>query len=181
MHKPQRFAESKSSYCGWRCCHCSYTGAYYRWNQAVAVNARATTGRAENICSQTGILWRREYSSMHSFSQDAEGHMLVDLLIPSSAFPEFYLIISRGDERFQYECDKVKDIRTQVQCIGREMFPGESLQFTLFLLKRNVCWQRDNSPSLDCCFQQWLQGRSNRHPLLPNFPPLFFLRLLRLW
>lgn len=57
--------------------------------------------------------------------------MLVDILIPSPSFPDFYLIISRGAERFQYECDTLEDLRTQVQCIGREMFPGESLQFTL--------------------------------------------------
>jgi hypothetical protein len=67
-----------------------------------------------------------------SFSQDGAGNMLVDILIPSASFPDFYLIISLEGERYQYECENVEDIPTRVHCIGREMFPGELLQFTLF-------------------------------------------------
>ena len=66
-----------------------------------------------------------------SFSQNGEGSMLVDILIPSSTFPDFYLIISRAEERYRYECEKVEDSPTSVSCIGWEMFPGELLQFTL--------------------------------------------------
>jgi hypothetical protein len=66
-----------------------------------------------------------------SFSQDGRGSMLVDILIPSSSFPDFSLIINREGERHQYECERLEDIPTQVQCVGKEMFPGEVLQFTL--------------------------------------------------
>jgi hypothetical protein len=70
-----------------------------------------------------------------SFGRDGAGGMLVDILIPSSAFPDFHLIINREGERYQYECANLEDIPTQVQCIGREMFPGELLEFTLVSVK----------------------------------------------
>jgi hypothetical protein len=66
-----------------------------------------------------------------SFSQDGEGKMLVSILVPSSAFSDFYLTIRRDGEAYRYECEKVEDLPTNIQCIGREMFPGELLQFTL--------------------------------------------------
>lgn len=58
--------------------------------------------------------------------------MLVNILIPSSTYPKFYLMISRVDEEYKYECKKTKGFPTSVSCIGREMFPGELLQFTLY-------------------------------------------------
>jgi hypothetical protein len=66
-----------------------------------------------------------------SFSQDGEANMQVDILIPSSNFPTFYLTISRVGEEYRYECEKVEDFPTNVYCTGQEIFPGELLQFTL--------------------------------------------------
>ena len=66
-----------------------------------------------------------------SFSQDETGNMLVEILIPSSAFPRFYLTISREGQAYRYECEKAKNSLTDIYCTGQEMFPGELLQFTL--------------------------------------------------
>lgn len=57
--------------------------------------------------------------------------MLVNILVPASNFPDFYLTISTEAEEFRYDCEKVEDVPTQVGCIGKEMFPGALLHFTL--------------------------------------------------
>ena len=66
-----------------------------------------------------------------SFSQDGEGGMLVDILVPDSGFPNFYLTIYRETEGYLYECEEVEDLPNNVRCIGREMSPGELMQFTI--------------------------------------------------
>lgn len=66
-----------------------------------------------------------------SFSQDGQGGMLVDILVPDSGFPNFYLTIYREMEGYLYECEEVEDLPTNVRCIGREMPPGELMRFTL--------------------------------------------------
>ena len=57
--------------------------------------------------------------------------MLVDILLPSSGFPNFYLTISKDGEEYRYECKKVKASPSHAQCVGREMQPGEAMQFTI--------------------------------------------------
>ena len=66
-----------------------------------------------------------------SFSQDGEGGMLVDILVPDSGFPNFYLTIYRETEGYLYECEEMEDLPNNVRCIGKEMSPGELMQFTL--------------------------------------------------
>ena len=66
-----------------------------------------------------------------SFGQDGEGGMLVDILVPDSGFPNFYLTIYRETEGYLYECEEVEDLPNNVRCIGKEMSPGELMQFTL--------------------------------------------------
>jgi hypothetical protein len=69
-----------------------------------------------------------------SFSVDADGNMLVNLLIPASNYPDFYLTISNGVVENRYECQQVEDFPTNIYCTGVEMFPGEPLQFNLISL-----------------------------------------------
>ena len=57
--------------------------------------------------------------------------MLVNILVPASAFPSFYLTISREGEEYRYKCEKAEDLPLNVYCTGQELFPGELLQFTL--------------------------------------------------
>jgi len=70
-----------------------------------------------------------------SFSLDADGRMLVNLLTPSKTYPDFYLTISNNATKNRYECQQVEDFPTNVYCIGTEMYPGETLQFTINALE----------------------------------------------
>ena len=70
-----------------------------------------------------------------SFSVDADGNMLVNLLIPASNYPDFYLTISDGDVVSRYECQQVDDFPTNVYCTGVEMNLGEPLQFNIIALE----------------------------------------------
>ena len=67
-----------------------------------------------------------------SFGLDADGKMLVNLLIPASPYPDFYLTITNTSATNKYKCQPVKDFPTNIYCTGSEMYPGETLQFTLF-------------------------------------------------
>jgi len=73
-----------------------------------------------------------------SFTQDGTGNMLVNLLVPSASFPNFYLVISRENAEIKYECEKIKGFPNSVSCKGPEMFPGEILQFTLISTRNNT-------------------------------------------
>ena len=66
-----------------------------------------------------------------SFSVDADGNMLVNILIPKSTYPAFYLTITKDGVVNTYKCRKVKGFSTNVYCIGRQMYPGEALQFNI--------------------------------------------------
>jgi hypothetical protein len=70
-----------------------------------------------------------------SFSQAGDGKMQVDVLVPSSVFPDFYLTISREGQQYRYECEESEDSPTHIHCVGAEMFPGELLQFSLVAMK----------------------------------------------
>ena len=61
--------------------------------------------------------------------------MLVNLLIPASNYPDFYLTISDGEVVNSYECEQVEDFPTNVYCTGAEMHPGEPLQFNIIALE----------------------------------------------
>jgi hypothetical protein len=71
---------------------------------------------------------------VESFSVDADGNMLVNLLMPSSTYPDFYLTIDNASTPNRYECRHVTDFPTNVYCTGAEMYPGAALQFTIFAL-----------------------------------------------
>lgn len=72
---------------------------------------------------------------IESFSVDAEGKMLVNLLTPASAYPDFYLTISNASTTNRYDCQQVEDFPTNVYCTGAEMYPGEALQFKLIAIE----------------------------------------------
>lgn len=66
-----------------------------------------------------------------SFRLDTDNNMLVNILTPDSSYPDFYLKINNAYEENLYQCRRAKDVPFQVECIGREMYPGESLHFVL--------------------------------------------------
>jgi len=70
-----------------------------------------------------------------SFGIDADGNMLVNLLLPDISFPRFYLKVVRGEEDVLYECRRVIAAPNNAYCIGSMLAPGEILR--LMLLSTN--------------------------------------------
>lgn len=66
-----------------------------------------------------------------SFSVDADGNMLVNLLLPDRAFPAFYLKVLRGAQEIIYDCRRVNTAPNSAYCIGERLPPGEVLHLTL--------------------------------------------------
>ena len=73
-----------------------------------------------------------------SFSLDANGKMLVNVLTPGLSFPVFYLKIIHGDGENVYECEKLKRFSTSFYCTGEAMRLGEVLQFMLISVDVDV-------------------------------------------
>lgn len=73
-----------------------------------------------------------------AFSRTDDG-MLVNLLLPTASYPDFYLTVRRGESPpLRYECRKDEDNPHNAQCAGAEMLPGEALHFTLIALDGNT-------------------------------------------
>jgi hypothetical protein len=70
-----------------------------------------------------------------SFSVDADGNMLVNMLTPKSAYPDFYLTISNDNLHNKYECRQVQDFPTNVYCSGKQIYPGEAFQFNVIAIE----------------------------------------------
>ena len=66
-----------------------------------------------------------------SFGLYVDGRMRIDMTTPSITYPNSYLTIGSASETNRYECKKKPDLPTQVMCTGAQMYPGETLQFTL--------------------------------------------------
>jgi len=73
-----------------------------------------------------------------SFSLDADGKMLVNVLTPGLSFPAFYLKIIHNEGEDIYECKKLERFSTSVYCIGEAMRLGEVLQFMLISVDGEV-------------------------------------------
>ena len=73
-----------------------------------------------------------------SFSLDADGRMLVNVLAPGLSFPPFYLKIIHNAGENIYECKKLQKFLTSVYCIGEVMRLGEVLQFMLISVDGEV-------------------------------------------
>lgn len=69
-----------------------------------------------------------------SFSRDAEGKMLVNILTDRS-LPNFYLKIKHSQGQNVYPCHKVEGFSTSVYCTGKALSLGEVFQF--FILSTN--------------------------------------------
>ena len=66
-----------------------------------------------------------------SFGIDSDGNMLVNLLIPDSFSPDFYLKIVRNTGEARYKCQMVENFPTNFYCVGEKLPPGGVLQFML--------------------------------------------------
>ncbi|MCK6540331.1 MAG: hypothetical protein L6Q26_09755 [Anaerolineales bacterium] len=66
-----------------------------------------------------------------SFGLDADGDMLVNLLLPSLSYPHFRLKILRGETGFDYACRRLSVGRNNAYCSGEKVPPGEILHLML--------------------------------------------------
>ena len=67
-----------------------------------------------------------------AFSVDADGNMLVNILLPELSFPHFHLKITRGENEIDYTCHRVSTALNNAFCIGEKLPPGETLHLMLF-------------------------------------------------
>lgn len=79
-----------------------------------------------------------------SFSQDADGNMLVNFLTAGAFYPDFYLKIKAGEDEHIYVCEKLDTFSTSVYCTGKIMPVGEVLQFFIISLNEDVVLAQGN-------------------------------------
>jgi hypothetical protein len=81
-----------------------------------------------------------------SFSQDADGNMLVSFLTDGAFYPDFYLTIKTGENEHIYVCDKVNRFATSVYCTGKTLPVGVTYQFLIYSLKEEILLAQGNFP-----------------------------------
>ena len=67
-----------------------------------------------------------------SFGRDVDENMVVNIFSPNRKFPEFYVKIKRAAGESVYECEKDKEIRTNVFCYGDLANLQERMEVRLF-------------------------------------------------
>lgn len=87
-----------------------------------------------------------------SFGIDSNGSMLVNLLVPASTFPDFYLKIIRNTSEYKYECQMVENLPTSFYCIGEKLPPGGTLQFMLVASRDDTLLANGNLPLIGMAF-----------------------------
>jgi len=70
-----------------------------------------------------------------SFSLDADGQMLVNVMTEGTSYPNIYLKIRHSQGENIYPCRRVERFSTSVYCTGRTLSLGEIFQF--FVLTAN--------------------------------------------
>ena len=81
-----------------------------------------------------------------SFSQDADGNMLVNFLTEGAFYPDFYLTIKTEDREHLYVCDKVNRFATSVYCTGKSLPVGKTYQFLIFSLNEEILLAQGSFP-----------------------------------
>lgn len=66
-----------------------------------------------------------------SFSVDVDENMLVNIILPDSPFPDFYLKIIQSEVEINYKCQRVSATPNNAYCIGEKLPPGEVLHMML--------------------------------------------------
>jgi len=66
-----------------------------------------------------------------SFGRDVDENMVVNIFSPNRKFPAFYLKIKRATGDGMYECEKDKEVRTNVFCYGDMANLQEKMEVSL--------------------------------------------------
>lgn len=81
-----------------------------------------------------------------SFSQEADGNMLVSFLTEGAFYPDFYLKITADDTDHIYVCQKANTFATSVYCTGKALPVGEVLQFYIISVNGDIVLAQGNFP-----------------------------------
>ena len=79
-----------------------------------------------------------------SFSRDADGKMLVNILTEGPLFPDFYLKIKHSQGESIYPCQKVRSFSTSVYCTGKALPLGEVFEFFILSIDDNSVLAQGN-------------------------------------
>lgn len=79
-----------------------------------------------------------------SFSRDATGKMLINILTRGTSFPDFYLKIKHSQGESVYPCTEVEQFATSVYCAGKVLPLGEVLQFFILSIDDNQLLAQGN-------------------------------------
>ncbi len=72
-----------------------------------------------------------------SFGRDGDGNTIINLFVPERKFPAFYLNVIKTAGESRFECDKNKDVRTSVYCIGSPVSLNERIEIRLLSKKED--------------------------------------------
>lgn len=106
-----------------------------------------------------------------SFGIDINDQMLVNLLLPDTSYPEFYLQISQGGSSISYECKTVAAIPNNVYCTGEKLSPGGLLYVTLISIKDNTILAGGNLTIIGLSFPTLEVSTSIPLPTVPPAMP----------
>lgn len=81
-----------------------------------------------------------------SFSQDADGNMLVSFLTDGAFYPDFYLKITTDENEHIYVCQKANTFATSVYCTGKALPVGEVLHFFIISIHEDIVLAQGNFP-----------------------------------
>lgn len=73
-----------------------------------------------------------------SFSTDANDNMLVNILLPEMAYPNFYLKIDHGGGESMYNCQRIRQANITAYCAGKKLPPGEVLHLKLVSTRDSI-------------------------------------------
>lgn len=72
-----------------------------------------------------------------SFNLDAEGGMLINILVEASS-PDFYMKVRSPEGEQTYECKRARKYSIYVTCAGESMPVGETLSFRMISPETNL-------------------------------------------
>jgi len=96
--------------------------------------------------------------------------MLVNLLVPASFSPDFYLKIVRNTGETRYECQMVENFPTSFYCVGEKMPPGGVFQFMLVSSKDDTLLANGDISILGLAFPTFEMAISNPSPVNTKTP-----------
>lgn len=80
---------------------------------------------------------RLEQICILSFGRSAGGDTVINLFVPDE-FPDFYLQVNKLSGQVIYECEKNKEVKSSVYCIGEALLLGEQIEIILISKEEDI-------------------------------------------